>query len=84
MKYVSTHINSSTVVHEADPFSHNGGLTTLLINCCVGVHHHMTVKLSQLMIMLTLTSCLKGVLEPEIIRQAGQVYLTTIISVCLA
>lgn len=43
---------------------------TLLLNCCVGVHRHMTVKLSELMIKLTLTSCLKGVLKPEIIRQS--------------
>lgn len=51
-----------------------GGFTTLLLNCCVGVQRHMTVKLSELMIKLTLTSCLKGVLKPEIIRQPRQVH----------
>lgn len=40
----------------------------------MGVYRHMTVKLSELMIKLTLTSCLKGVLETEIIRQAGPVH----------
>lgn len=50
------------------------GFTTLLLNCCVGVQRHMTVKLSELMIKLTLTSCLKGVLKPGIIRQPRQVH----------